>query len=259
MATKVARLAPVVDDSPLGDSHEKGERPRYAKLIESLTQRLVAKEWKPGTALPSEAALALQYRVSVGTMRKAIDRLVNEHVLVRYHGKGTFVATHDGDRALRHYFRLNGDDGRRDLPQARVVKYEVGSATAAEAERLQIRTGTHVSRFLRVRGFESTPIISERIVLPGSRFPNIRAKPITDLPPLAYAFYSREYGVIVTEAIEKIRAVAADATEARLLNLAAGTPLLEINRIALDISEAPVEWRVSHCDTRHYYYLNRFS
>jgi GntR family transcriptional regulator len=258
MVTKVARLPRIADDSLL-DTHEKGERPRYAKLIESLTQRLAAKEWTPGMALPSEAALALQYRVAVGTMRKAVDRLVSEHLLVRHHGKGTFVATHDGDRALRHYFRLIGDDGRRDLPQARVVTYEVGSATAAEAERLQIRAGSHVSRFLRVRGFEAVPIISERIVLPGTRFPNIRTRPITDLPPLAYEFYSREYGVIVTEAIEKIRAVAADATEARLLKLAQGTPLLEINRIALDISDAPVEWRVSHCDTRHYYYLNRFN
>ena len=79
------------------------------------------------------------------------------------------------------------------------------------------------------------------------------------LPPLLYEHYSKMDGVIVMEAIERLRAVAADETEARLLHLPVKHPLLEVERIALGFDKKPVEWRVGHCDTTNHHYLNRFS
>ncbi len=237
---------------------DAAQSPKYVQVLQSLTRRLAGREWKPGVALPSEISLAQEYGVSLGTMRKAIDQLAAQNVLVREQGKGTFVATHSADRALRHYFRIVPDDGEPGLPGCRVVSRAAGVASAEEMERLQLRAGASVLRFLRVRGFADPPIISERLVLPVSRFPGIRGKPIVDLPSLLYEYYSEQYGVIVTEAVEKLRAVAADATDVRLLRVAAQQPLLEIDRVALDISRLPVEWRLTHCDTRHHHYLNRF-
>jgi GntR family transcriptional regulator len=232
--------------------------PRYVQLIELLMQRLAAKEWKPGVALPGEHALALEYGVSHGTMRKAIDQMVNQNLLIRHQGKGTFVATHDGSRALSHFFHIVGNDGKRELPTCELIERETGHATDLEADKLQIRAGANVLRFLRVRSIANTPFIVERLVLPASRFPNLRSNPMTELPSLLYEYYSKRYGVIVVEAVEELRVVLADATDARLLNFPLHHPLLEINRIALDVGQKPVEWRVSHCETTHHHYLNRF-
>jgi|SRR6202158_5378849 len=257
LSPEPTKLTVVSDDSRLTVAR-KGERPRYVQIIESLIKRLAAKEWKPGVALPSESALAIEYGVSHGTMRKAIDQMASQNLLTRHQGKGTFVATHDWNRALLHFFRIVREDGKRAVPAARVEKREKGSATEVEAHRLDVRFGAKVLRFLRVRSLEDVPVIVERLVLPASRFPNLESNPLTDLPSLLYEHYSKQYGIIVVEAIEKLRAVVANATDVRLLHVPAHHPLLEIDRIALDISQKPVEWRLSHCDTRHHHYLNRF-
>lgn len=233
--------------------------PRYVQIIESLVQRLAAKEWTVGDSLPSEGALAEKYGVSHGTMRKAVDQLVAQNLLVRRQGKGTFVATHDWNRAVFQFFRLVGDDGRRDLPSARVERRERGAASETEARRLDLKRGARVLRVLRVRSFGERPIIVERLVLPTARLPNFTANSKGELPPLLYEHYGKQDGVIVAEAIERLRAVSAEATEARLLNVRPGHPLLEVDRLAVDINQRPIEWRVGRCETSYHHYLNRFS
>ena len=63
-------------------------------------------EWKPGEIIPSEVELAARYKVSQGTVRKAIDELAADNLLVRRQGKGTFVATHNEDRVQFRFLRL---------------------------------------------------------------------------------------------------------------------------------------------------------
>jgi GntR family transcriptional regulator len=209
-------------------------------------------------ALPGEHALAQEYGISHGTMRKAIDQMVNQNLLIRHQGKGTFVATHDRSRALKHFFRMVGDDGKRELPNCRLIEREAGTATELEAEQLGMRVGARVLRFVRVRGTARRPFIVEHLVLPVSRFPNLHTNPIHDLPSLLYEYYSKEFGVIVVEAVEKLRVALANAKDAELLQVPEQYPLLQIDRVAMDVSQKPVEWRVSYCDTRNHYYLNRF-
>lgn len=242
-------LRPANDRSP--------RRPRYDEIVESLMARLGAMEWKPGDALPGEHALAAEYGVSLGTMRKAMDQLAAQNLIMRRQGKGTFVTVHDSTRALNHFVRLVSEDGRREVPGAITKKSSVGSATAVEATRLAIPTGSRVARFLRLRILQHKPVTVERIVLPLDRFKAFDPVAQPNLPPLLYEHYSSRYGIVVVEAIEHLRAVVADATEARLLKLAPGTALLQVDRVALDINQVPVEWRLGRSDTRHHYYLNR--
>ena len=70
-------------------------RPLYEQIKVLLTQSLIAGEWHPGEAIPSEQELAQRFKVSQGTVRKAIDELAAENILIRRQGKGTFVATHN--------------------------------------------------------------------------------------------------------------------------------------------------------------------
>ena len=69
-------------------------RPLYEQIKILLTQSLIAGEWRPGESIPSEIELASRFRVSQGTVRKAIDELAADNILVRRQGTGTFVATH---------------------------------------------------------------------------------------------------------------------------------------------------------------------
>jgi GntR family transcriptional regulator len=234
-------------------------RPRYAEIVESLMARLAATEWRSGDALPGEHALATEYGVSLGTMRKAMDQLASQNLITRRQGKGTFVTGHDSARALNHFVRLVSEDGRREVPGAVTKKSSVGSANAAESSRLAIPSGARVARFLRLRMLQDKPITVERLVLPLARFPGFDPVAEPDLPPLVYEHYSSSYGILVVEAIEQLRAVVADATEARLLKVPLGTALLQVERVALDINQVPVEWRMSRSDTRQHYYSNRLS
>src|SRR6476469_6912753 len=86
-------------------------RPLYEQIKILLTQSLVAGEWKPGEAIPSEMELAARFKVSQGTVSKAIDELATENLLVRRQGKGTFVATHAEQKVQFRFLRLAPDDG----------------------------------------------------------------------------------------------------------------------------------------------------
>lgn len=235
-----------------------GERPRYLQIIESLKQRLAAKEWDPGDALPGESTLAKEYGVSHGTMRKAVDHMVAQNLFVRFQGKGTYVATYDWQRAS-HFLPMVSEDGTREMPTGRVDSVKEGVATDMEARILEIRPGAKVMRIRRVRSFHDVPVIVERIILPASRFPDLLSVRHEELTGLLYGFYGKRYGMVVVEALERLRAVNADATDARLLGVPVGHGLLEIDRVAMDIKRKPLEWRMSRCVTTHHHYENRIT
>jgi len=85
--------------------------PLYQQIKGLLLRSLQAGEWQPGQAIPSEVDLALRFRVSQGTVRKAIDEMANENLLVRRQGKGTFVSTHAEEQTRYRFLRLAPDAG----------------------------------------------------------------------------------------------------------------------------------------------------
>ncbi len=231
-------------------------RPLYQQIKEALLKRLAAGEWAPGTFLPSETALAQEYGVSQGTLRKALDELTAEKIVVRYQGKGTAVAMHDADRSLFQFFHLVSNSGEHQLPASRVLAAGEGKATDEEAEALGLAPGTPVIRIERVRVLDGRPVMNERLTLPAARFAGLLVIAPEQLPNTLYNLYQRRFGITVSRAIEKLAAIAADAVDAARLELAPGTPLLEIRRVALDLEQRPVELRVSHCHTVQHHYLN---
>jgi GntR family transcriptional regulator len=231
-------------------------RPLYQQVKELLVSRIVAGEWRPGDALPPEPALAEGYRVSQGTVRKALDELAKRNLVVRQQGKGTFVATHTAQRALFHFFHLVGDDGARALPGHVLLAVRAASANAAERAKLDLTRGAGVIRIRRVRTLGQLPAIVERIALPAALFPAMsRALPAT-LPNELYHHYESVHDVTVVRAVERVKAVAASAEEARHLGLKPGAPLLEIDRVARALDGRAVEWRRSRCDTARHHYLS---
>src|SRR6478752_7847732 len=96
--------------------------PLYQQIKALITQSLQSGEWKPGELIPSEVELANRFKVSQGTVRKAIDELAAENLVVRRQGKGTFVATHHEERAQFRFLKLMPDAGVPHHPDNRILE-----------------------------------------------------------------------------------------------------------------------------------------
>ncbi len=231
-------------------------RPLYAQVKDLLVQRLVRGDWGPGEPLPTETALAEEFKVSHGTVRKALDKLAAENMVVRQQGRGTFVVSHTPQRALFHFFHLVGDDGNRQLPNSRQLSLERRAASATERSKLRLAEGAEVICLERVRDIEGRPTIVEWIIVAADTFPGLEDPAGGELPNTLYPIYQDRYGITIYQAVEQLRAVNADDREAALLGVEPGTALLEIDRVAVSLSRQPVELRVSRCLTQSIHYLN---
>lgn len=222
-------------------------RPLYQQVHDILKSRLIKGAWKPGDLLPSEFQLADELKVSQGTVRKALDDMVAQNLLVRRQGRGTYVAQHDQQRSLFHFFKLEPDDGSRRLPTSHVLDIAVGFADPCECAALNLTAEDQVIRVERMRLMDQRPIMYEWLSLPQALFPTLIT--MEQLPNTLYSMYAVDFGITITSAREELRAVAADEIEARHLELPIGAPVLEIKRIAIALDGRPVELRISHCNT----------
>lgn len=229
-------------------------QPLYKQIKALILRRVIDGIWAPGEVLPSEQHLGREFGVSQGTIRKALDEMTSENIFVRKQGKGTFVAQHSANRSLFHFFYIIGNDGKRVMPESRIVRVSRMSANAREREKLDLQKGAKVIRLKRVRFLDNKPVISEHITLPRAVFPSFEKQ--RKIPNTLYELYESRYDVKVRKAIEKIRAVGLEEEDAALLNLEPGTPVLEIDRTAVSIEEIPVEWRLSYVHTDDYFYLS---
>lgn len=231
--------------------------PLYQQIKGLILQSLQAGEWKPGEAIPSEMELAARFRVSQGTVRKAIDELAAENLVVRRQGKGTFVATHAEQHVRYRFLKLVPDSGDRDSegPAERaVLECRRIRASAELARSLQLRTGDPVVQVRRVLSFGAVPTILEDLWLPGNAFKGLTAEQMAGYQGPTYAMFELEFGVRMVRAEEKIRALAADAQQAQLLAVPAGSPLLSVERLAYTYNDVPMELRrgLYRTDTHHY-------
>ncbi|MFT3717951.1 GntR family transcriptional regulator [Pseudorhodoferax sp.] len=236
--------------------------PLYQQIKGLILQSLQAGEWKPGELIPSEIELAGRFRVSQGTVRKAVDELAGDNLLVRRQGKGTFVATHTEQHVRYRFLKLVPDDGdldREGPAQRRFLECRRSRASAEIARALGLRTGDAVMQVRRVLSFAGqgavlVPTILEDLWLPGGPFKGLTAELMAAFRGPTYALFETEFGVRMVRAEEKIRAVLPDAEQAGILQVSTGTPLLSVERVAYTYNDAPMELRrgLYRTDTHHY-------
>ncbi|HEX4884474.1 MAG TPA: GntR family transcriptional regulator [Casimicrobiaceae bacterium] len=231
--------------------------PLYKELERRMREALAAGEWKPGEAIPAERRLSERFGVSIGTVRKAIDELVDANILIRQQGRGTFVATHDRERLLFYFFHIAPVNGPKAYPDVRLLAFARGRADRQEAESLRIAAGDAVIRVRNVLSLAGAPVILDDLVLPSARFPGLTEKQFAQRPSTIYNLYQDSFGVSVIRTRERLRAVLADAETAGLLGVERGAPLLSIRRVALSYNDVPVELRTSRVNTAgHEYYAD---
>jgi DNA-binding transcriptional regulator YhcF (GntR family) len=148
-------------------------QPLYLQIKQLVMQSLDAGEWHPGEAIPSEMDLAQRYKVSQGTVRKAIDELAAENLLVRRQGKGTFVATHTEPRTQFRFLRLTPNEGEPRYPESTILECKRGRAPAEIARALEpynvlwleeIMPPDNIESYARLKVETSVPLcVSERL------------------------------------------------------------------------------------------------
>ncbi len=224
-------------------------QPLYAQVKSLMVQRIGNGQWKPGELLPNEFALAAEYHVSQGTVRKALTALEADRLIVRHQGRGTFVARHTRQDALFHFFRIVDTEGGRLTPTSLPLTQRTVRATKQQAAALATDPAVPLHAITRLRLFDGTPAIHERVFVPVALMPGLTVEPGAEMMDELYVIYQERYGITIARASERLAAVAATEAEARQLRLSPGTPLLEITRVACDVNGRPVELRVSRCDT----------
>jgi GntR family transcriptional regulator len=258
--TAMAAIPNLVSPSALSElaSATPAFSPLYSQIKGLILQSLQSGEWKPGEAIPSEMDLATRYRVSQGTVRKAIDELATSNLVVRRQGKGTFVATHAEQHVQFRFLKLvpdSGTPGSEGPAQRDIIDCRRTRATADVARALALRSGDAVLQARRVLSFAGTPTILEDIWLPAAPFKGLTAERLASYDGAMYALFETEFNMRMLRAEEKIRAESAIDGREQLLKVERGTPLLSVERIAYTYQNVPMELRRGYyrTDTHHYH------
>ena len=229
-------------------------QPLYEKVKKKITASLVQGEWRPGEAIPSETELANVYDVSQGTVRKAIDELSAESILIRRQGKGTYVATHNEENIQLRFLRLTSNFGLKEKLDNQLVSFSKEKATNKLSKVLNINPASTIISLKRVLTFNEKPLILDVIKIPAQSFRGLTAEMVVEKKGSMYRMYETDFGVRMLRADEKIRAINANFESASLLNVKENSPLLSVERISYTYENKPLEWRLGLCITDNHYY-----
>jgi GntR family transcriptional regulator len=212
--------------------------PRYYEIEQSLRARTAALD--PHAALPSESQLCEEFGVSRMTARAAVQRLVQDGLVYRVPGRGTFVAPPRANRTAGHILSFSDEMRRKGrAPSSRVIERRRRRATADEERRLQV---AEVIVLRRVRLADGRPVAVERAVFPAER---VGVALDADLERRSLFETLVAYGLVPTSGSATLAAEAATAGDARLLRVRKGTPLLVERRLIHDQNGEPLEWTES--------------
>jgi GntR family transcriptional regulator len=230
--------------------------PLYRQIKARLLLALGEGEWKAGGMIPSEGELARRFMVSQGTVRKAVEELATEHVLVRHQGRGTFVATHHEERAQFRFLRLRKDGGGLPATESRVIECRRCRPPAEVARELRLRATESVIFIRRLLSVDRAAMVLDEIWLPGGLFRGLNSEGLQAHHGPLYALFERNFGVRMLRAHERLKAIACPAEQAKWLGLAEATAVLLVDRLSTTYNDQPVEVRKGYYLTREHYYAN---
>ena len=228
---------------------------RYGRLAALLRSRIVDGEWAAGCALPSESALAREHGVALGTLRQALGVLVDEGLLERVHGSGTFVRGGIDGASMLRFFRFRSEAGAAgEIPRSDILQRRVEPAAAAQASALGLAEAAPLLILRRLRSLSGIPRLVERIWLPLPLF-----QPLVDLPAegwgdLLYPLFQQHAGVAVMRAQDDLSFGLLEDDDAAALLLPARHPCALVSRRAFDLRGRCVELRESRGDAFSFHY-----
>jgi GntR family transcriptional regulator len=229
-------------------------RPLYLQVRDTLAERIASGDLRPGVAIASEGELARQIGVSPGTVRKALEVMEGERLVVRRQGRGTFVSDPSSEERAARFTRLRGPNGAPISGQVGSMEVARGVATPMERARLRLPTDDEVYRIRRVRRDNGTNFLVEDIALPMELFPGLGER--KDIPDQIGAL-AHENGILLGRAHERISTAVPPPEIAAVLGTAQAMPITVLDRVVFTIDDRrPVEWRLAHSHLPGSYYLS---
>jgi GntR family transcriptional regulator len=224
----------------VGTLDEQDAAPLYQKLHRALRSAITEKRLAPEDALPAERDIAEEFGISRVTVRKAVDALVDEGLVTRRQGSGTFVAA----RVEKSFSKLSSftEDmiSRGRTPHSTWLRRSEGSVTPEESLTLGLSPGTPVYRFNRIRHADGSPMALEYSTVPASCLPSVEAVQTSLYGALDL------HGARPVRALQRLRAVLVKAEHAELLGVPVGAPGLLIERRGFLRDGRPVEFTQSY-------------
>jgi GntR family transcriptional regulator len=205
----------------------------YAAVQDAIHALIKDRELAPGDALPPEQELQAIFGVSRATIRQALSQLEQRRIVERHQGKGTFLAIPTMELSLPQLTGFSEQVRTRGMrPSSRLVEYADVTQTG-DRDAHFFPTGTALVRMVRIRCANDVPIGTHAAILPvevAERAGLSEARLRTDP---SFSLYARleAAGVRITWAEEYLRSRGADKAEADLLNVRAGTPVMEVLRL----------------------------
>lgn len=235
-------------------THTPGQS-RYGKLALALRDRILQGEWAPGEVIPAESTLAQSYGVALGTIRQALALLVEDGVLQRRHGKGTFVTKGVDGASMMRFFRFRGvDAASSEAPQSRILSSRLRTATVQETTVFGMTKGDQVFQLERLRSLDNEPCLLETIVLPLPLFGKLVDSDTDEWDDLLYPMLQQRCGVVIQKTQDSLSFSQLNATQAKRLKLAAAHPCVLVERQAFDIAGRCVELRTTRGDAFSFKY-----
>ncbi len=214
--------------------------PLYHQIKVYIRQEVANGNWKPEQVIPSESELAANFGISIGTVRTAINGLVQEAILYRKQGKGTFVANPDFPGYIR-FFRFPDHEKTDARSSAEVISVKIEMPQDKVKKLLNLEKREQVIVIRRLRPNREKPIVMEDIFLPKKAFPNFDQKDFAEDP--IYSIYAEKYNVPVVDAHDYYTLGVADRGIAATLEVKPGDPVMFIERISYTYNSRPVEYR----------------
>lgn len=236
---------------------ENDSAPLYEVVKRHISEAILLGEWSSGTVIPSENALAADFGVSVGTIRRALAELVSEGMLMRRRKTGTVVTGWAPLHNLRYffqYFRLHNKEGSLLKSRTVLLDYQLGEASAKDAEKLLIDEGSAVYRLHRLRSIDGVPAMHEQFTIVASKVPDFPGP--DELPELLYRYLLEQYGLRVAAVREQLTAGLANDEDCRLLELTAPHAVMIIDAVSFDQAATPVMMTHQRASTEHFMYVN---
>lgn len=218
--------------------------PRHVQIKDELMRRIVERVWKAGDALPSEEKLAVEFQVSVGTLRKAVQALAHEGLIERIHGKGTFVTRAYERSSMLRFVRFRGSR-TEEVPVAKVLSMSTDRTTPEVREKLGLGKSGRSLYIHRTRSFGDELLLVEHIWLPLPQFAKLHSYLETHSPPLLYPVYDTVCGIVVARAIDELSIGILTQDDAQVLGLPPSDSCMNIARTMHDHAGNVVEWRTS--------------
>jgi GntR family transcriptional regulator len=228
--------------------------PLYHQLCEILTSKLLAGEFKPHEAIPTERELIEQYGVSRITVRRALEELEEKGFIKRIQGRGTFVQPPRVERTLARLSSFSEELRARGMvPETRLLTFQRAPAPAHIAQALQLPEGSpiwHIER-LRLANGEIIALNISYIRLPS--FIELTEEELRQEVSL-WTLLERK-GIHMSEADKTIEAIAAEPEHARLLKVRKSAPLLRVEGVAYASDGTPIEYSIIVARSDRYKYF----